>query len=81
MMLRLYRQMVPQTKRNPTLSVPSQIIHGDADTIVPAWVHAEPLAKMHPQAGLTLMPGVGHMPHHADPVRVIEAILRLTGNP
>ena len=77
MMLRLYRQMIPQAKRNPTLSVPTQIIHGDADTIVPAWVHAEPLSKMHPQAGLTLMRGVGHMPHHADTDAVVEVIRRL----
>ena len=77
MLLRLYRQMIQQARRNPTLAVPTQIIHGDADTIVPAWVHAERLSQMHPQAGLTLLKDVGHMPHHAQPMTVIDAITRL----
>lgn len=77
MMLRLYEQMAEQAKRNPELSVPAEIIHGLEDTIVPAFVHAEPLAVMHPDAGLTLMRDVGHMPHHAEPQAVIAAIERL----
>lgn len=77
MMLRLYRQMVEQAKRNADLSVPLQIIHGDADTIVPHFIHAEVLARMYPDAGNTLMPGIGHMPHHAEPQAVIEVIQRL----
>lgn len=77
MMLRLYRQMAEQATRNPELRVPVEIVHGQSDTIVPAFVHAEPLSKMHPRAGLTLMPEVGHMPHHADPGAVIAAIERL----
>ncbi len=77
MMLRLYAQMVEQAKRNADLSVPTQIIHGQDDTIVPHFIHAEVLARMHPKAGNTLMPGVGHMPHHADPEAVVEVIRRL----
>ena len=67
MMLRLYRQMTEQATRNATLSVPVELVHGEADTIVPWFVHAGPLSEMHPDARLTLMQDVGHMPHHADP--------------
>ena len=80
MMLRLYRQVVVQARRNPELSVPTAILHGDADTIVPARIHARPLSQMHPAAHLTLMPGVGHMPHHAEPGTVIAAITQLANN-
>lgn len=65
MMLRLYPQMRAQSRRNATLTCPVEIIHGDADTIVPASVHAEPLARLLPHGTLTLLPGIGHMPHHA----------------
>ena len=77
MMLRLYRQMVEQAPRNAELSVPLEIIHGQDDTIVPHFIHAEVLAKMHPRAGNRLLPGVGHMPHHAEPQTVIDIIRRL----
>ncbi|MEM9063408.1 MAG: alpha/beta hydrolase [Pseudomonadota bacterium] len=79
MMLRLYEQMQVQAKRNSDLAVPTEIVHGKADTIVPFFVHAEPLSEMHPEAGLTLLDGVGHMPHHSHPETVLDAIDRLAG--
>ena len=77
MMLRLYRQMAEQAPRNEQVSVPLEIIHGDADTIVPAFVHAGPLSKLLPHARLTLMRGIGHMPHHEKPEAILAAINRL----
>lgn len=68
-----------QSRRYPTLRPPVEIVHGQADEIVPAWRHAEPLAELAPQARLTLLPGVGHMPHHTARENVIEAIDRLDG--
>ena len=44
-----------------------EIIHGDADTIVPLSV---------PNAVLTVLDGIGHMPHHAAPDAVEDAIDR-----
>jgi pimeloyl-ACP methyl ester carboxylesterase len=58
------------------LSLPVEILHGTADTIVPADVHAIPLSTRLPDAVLTLLPGIGHMPHHADPAAVVAAIDR-----
>ncbi len=60
----------------PTLDLPVEIVHGTADAIVPHDVHAVPLSKALPDAQLTLLPGVGHMPHHADPDAVVAAIDR-----
>jgi pimeloyl-ACP methyl ester carboxylesterase len=60
----------------PQLEVPVEIVHGTADTIVPASVHAEPMARLLPRARLTLLEGVGHMPHHAAPEATVAAIRR-----
>lgn len=77
MMLCLYPQMRQQALRNGQLACPVEIIHGTADTIVPSFVHAEPLAALLEKATLTLMDGVGHMPHHVDPELISERILAL----
>lgn len=58
------------------LTLPVEIIHGDADTIVPMHIHAEELIKDLPKGALTRLPGMGHMPHHADPAAVVDAIDR-----
>ena len=54
-----------------------EIVHGDADTIVPLDIHSEPLARLLPDATLTVLPGIGHMPHHAAPDAVVAAIDRV----
>lgn len=69
-------QVVEMSKRYHTLNMPVEILHGEADTIVPLEVHSEPLSRQLPDATLTRMPGVGHMPHHVAPDMVIDAIHR-----
>lgn len=68
--------MVAMKPEFPTLSMPFEIIHGDADDTVPLHVHAVPLSQQVPNANLTVLPGVGHMPHHVDPQAVADAIDR-----
>lgn len=59
------------------LTVPLEIIHGDMDTTVPLEIHSIPLTEQVPQANLTVLEGVGHMPHHANPQAVGDAIDRI----
>ncbi|MGX9354296.1 alpha/beta fold hydrolase [Roseobacteraceae bacterium S113] len=59
-----------------TLKMPVEILHGTADTIVPANVHADVLATQLPDANYTRLENVGHMPHHAAPEAVEDAIDR-----
>lgn len=73
----LHRQIVPLSARYQELRCPVEIVHGDTDGIVPADVHAIPLAERLDRAHLTLLPGIGHMPHHAAPAAVMAAIERL----
>ncbi len=59
------------------LKMPVEIIHGDADTTVPLAIHSEPLSRQLTNAKLTVLPGIGHMPHHADPGSTLSAIDRV----
>lgn len=68
--------IVKMSKRYNTLSMPMEIVHGDADTIVPWTIHAEPLAQNVEGANLTLLEGIGHMPQHTSPQDVEDAIDR-----
>jgi pimeloyl-ACP methyl ester carboxylesterase len=73
---RLLEQILAQVPRYGEIAVPVEIIHGDADTTVPLEVHSRPLSRQIPGANLTVLDGVGHMPHHADPEAIDAAIDR-----
>ncbi len=60
----------------PQLTLPIEILHGTADTVVPADIHALPLSRLLPDGNLVLIDGAGHMPHHTHPDAVIDAIHR-----
>ena len=68
--------VVEMQKRYDTLTMPIEMVHGDADTIVPAHIHAEVLMGDVPNGALKLLPGVGHMPQHSHPDEVVAAIDR-----
>lgn len=68
--------MVDLSKRYPELTLPIEIVHGEADTTVPISVHAEEIERILPQVNLLRLPGVGHMPHHAAPQITVDAIDR-----
>lgn len=62
--------------RYGSIDVPTEIIHGDADTTVGLSIHSIPLSKQIRGANLTVLPGIGHMPHHVAEPEVIAAIDR-----
>jgi len=68
--------IVAMAARYGSLTMPFEIVHGDADTIVPLSVHAEPLSRQIAGANLTVLPGIGHMPQHVAPDAVADAIDR-----
>lgn len=69
-------QLVALEPRWPGLTLPVEMVHGTADTIVPLQVHSAPLAPRLPAARLTVIEGAGHMPHHSHPAVVLDAIHR-----
>lgn len=68
--------VVEMSKRYGDITIPVEIIHGDADTIVPLDIHSLPLSRQIPHANLSVLSGVGHMPHHVATDTVIDAIHR-----
>lgn len=72
----LLEEIRAQVPRYADIGVPVEIVHGDADDTVPLQVHSEPLSRQIPGANLTVLDGIGHMPHHAAPEAVDAAIDR-----
>ncbi len=68
--------VVEMSEFYPDLTLPIEIVHGDADTIVPLAVHSVPLSERVESANLTVLDGIGHMPHHTNEADVIAAIDR-----
>ncbi len=72
----LRAELVAMEPRYPSLTLPVELVHGDADTIVPLRIHSGPLSERLPDGRLTVISGAGHMPHHGHPDVVIAAIAR-----
>jgi len=72
-------QLVAMEPRYGGLTLPVELIHGDADTIVPLAIHSAKLVDRLPDARLTVIAGGGHMPQHLHPELVVEAALRAAG--
>lgn len=70
----LRANLAPQVPRYAALAVPTVVITGEFDLIVPPRQQAKKFAAAVPSTKLVLLPGVGHMVHHAAPERVVEAI-------
>jgi pimeloyl-ACP methyl ester carboxylesterase len=64
----------------PAIATPIEIITGDKDGSVPPEVHSFPAAELLPNARVTVLEGVGHMPHHARPEALEAALARLAGS-
>jgi pimeloyl-ACP methyl ester carboxylesterase len=58
------------------LTLPLEIVHGDADPIVPLHVHSTRLLQEVEGANLVTLAGIGHMPQHLNHSDVIAAIDR-----
>lgn len=61
----LRAQLVAMGPQYARLRLPIELIHGEADTIVPIAVHSRPLSERLATARLTALPATGHMPHHS----------------
>lgn len=72
----LRAELVAMEPNYPDLTLPVELVHGTADTIVPLHIHSAPLSARLPNARLTAIPGAGHMPHHSHPEVVLQAIDR-----
>lgn len=76
-MARFYDQTREVTPHLADIACPVEVVHGDADRVIPWVAEPGPLGMLAPQARLTLLPGIGHMPHHTAPEAVLAAADRL----
>jgi pimeloyl-ACP methyl ester carboxylesterase len=70
----LQRFLTGQVPRYRDLRIPVVVASGDRDAIVAPRLHTMAFAVALPGAKLVLLPGVGHMPHHAEPERIVAEI-------
>ncbi|MEM9855247.1 MAG: alpha/beta hydrolase [Pseudomonadota bacterium] len=68
--------IIEMSAEYPSITVPVEIVHGDADEIVPLSIHSIPLSRQIEGAHLTVLEGIGHMPQHVAPKAVSDAIDR-----
>ncbi len=72
----LRAQLEAMKPRYAALSLPVELIHGDADVIVPLAIHSAKLVGLLPDARLTVIAGGGHMPQHLHADLVVKATQR-----
>lgn len=72
----LLEQVIKLRPGYDRISVPTEILHGDADTIVGLHIHSEPLSRIIPGSVLTVLDGIGHCPQHVAIAQVDAAIDR-----
>lgn len=63
-----------QVARYGTLAAPTIVLTGDRDPVVPPSRHCEKLAAAAPRVKLIVLPGFGHMLHHAAADQVVAAV-------
>jgi pimeloyl-ACP methyl ester carboxylesterase len=73
----LEQALARQAERYGTLLVPTIVLSGDRDPLVPPEKHAMKLAAAAPVVKLTVLPGLGHMLHHVASDSVAEAVEEL----
>ena len=73
----LQKNLPSQVARYTTLAVPAVVMTGDRDLIVAPDRHALAFARAVPAAKLLVLPGIGHMLHHAAAAQVIAEIEKL----
>jgi pimeloyl-ACP methyl ester carboxylesterase len=61
----------------PTIRAPTAIVSGDSDRVVYTHIHSVGCAHDIPGATLTMLPGVGHAPHHVAPEAIVSAVLEV----
>jgi pimeloyl-ACP methyl ester carboxylesterase len=65
-------------KRYGEIRTPTVIISGDADKTVSTAIHTQALGRELPDVTVHILQGVGHVPHHAAPQFVVDAVEALS---
>jgi pimeloyl-ACP methyl ester carboxylesterase len=66
-----------QSRRYPSIKVPTIVVTGDSDTVVSVDIHSRAFAAAVPASKLVVLKSVGHMPHHVAAEAVVGAVEEL----
>jgi len=72
----LLDEITALSPRYEAITVPVELVHGEADDTVWISIHSGPLSDRLDNAHLTTLAGIGHMPHHSAPDDIIAAVQR-----
>ena len=72
----LKSEIVALQSQYKNLTLPMEVLHGTADDIVFLSIHAERMVQDTQAAHLTVLEGIGHMPHHVAQEDVLAAVGR-----
>jgi pimeloyl-ACP methyl ester carboxylesterase len=73
---RLLGDITVLSQRYSEITIPVEIVHGDADPAVGLSIHAQRFESEVSSARLAVLKGIGHMPHHSAVADVIAAAER-----
>ena len=73
----LYDFVARESARYGHIRIPVAIVAGSVDTIVLTDIHSRQSAKAIPGADLTILDGVGHVPHWTHPQSIVAAVERV----
>ena len=73
----LREQLRGQETRYGEITIPVEVVHGEADDIVGVEVHAEKLVAQVEDGNLPRIPGAGHMLHHTHTSEIVAAVDRV----
>jgi pimeloyl-ACP methyl ester carboxylesterase len=68
-----------QVPKYGSIGTPTIVMTGDVDTTISPHIHSEAIAAVLPHGKLVVLPGIGHMPHHAAADTIIAEIDKISG--
>jgi pimeloyl-ACP methyl ester carboxylesterase len=70
----LIPEALRQRAEHPQLELPVVIVAGESDRLITTRWHSQRVQDRFPNSHLHVVPGAGHMVHHADPDAVFQAV-------
>lgn len=75
--VKLHGSLAEMSATYADIDIPVELLHGTDDQVAGLAVHSEPLSKILPNAQLTPLDGIGHMPQHSARRDILDALERV----
>lgn len=75
--VKLHGSLAEMSATYADIDIPVELLHGTDDQVAGLAVHSEPLFRILPNARLTPLDGIGHMPQHSARRDILDALERV----